>query len=309
MRISFGMQTSEALLTLNDKQEQINQLSQQISSGVKLSSPADDPYSWAQAMNVKQGLRQYQSIMSNITYATGWEQTSNSALSQLSNLVSQAKQAAISATSGTGTDQSTALATQVDGILQQALNLANSQYGDQYIFAGAKTATAPFTIDNSTGAVTYNGDTGSISVRTDLSGVSSGPTVINQDGQQVFSYSSGGSTLNVLNEIWGLEHALKTGDTATISSKITTLGDAFNNINNETAINGDRLSALSTQKSAISIFQTNVQDELSNLQDTDIAAAATTLQQAQTAYDAALKVAGMLDNLNLASYFASSSTG
>src|SRR5271157_1903883 len=106
MRITLGMQTNQNLLTINDQQEQINQLSQQISSGVKLSSPSDDPYDWAQAMNINQGLQEYNSILSGINFATGWGNATGSALSQLSNLVSQAQQVAISAGSATGTSQS-----------------------------------------------------------------------------------------------------------------------------------------------------------------------------------------------------------
>jgi flagellin-like hook-associated protein FlgL len=48
-------------------------------------------------------------------------------------------------------------------------------------------------------------------------------------------------------------------------------------------------------------MQTNEKSTLSNLDDVDVASATTKLTQAQTAYQAALKVAGILDNLDLAS--------
>ena len=169
MRITMNMQKNETLLTLNDQQEQINQLSQEISSGVKLTSPSDDPSAWSQAMNVQQSLREYNSFLGGINFATGWDQATESALSQLSDLVSQAKQIAISASSANSTSQNAALASQLDGILQQAVTLANSQYGDQYIFGGTSTTTAPFSIDDSTGTVNYSGDSNSIKVKTSSS--------------------------------------------------------------------------------------------------------------------------------------------
>ncbi len=309
MRITMNMQKNETLLTLNDQQEQINQLSQEISSGVKLTSPSDDPSAWSQAMNVQQSLREYNSFLGGINFATGWDQATESALSQLSDLVSQAKQIAISASSANSTSQNAALASQLDGILQQAVTLANSQYGDQYIFGGTSTTTAPFSIDDSTGTVNYSGDSNSIKVKTSSSDASSGgSTVVNLTGDQVFSYSSGGSTLNVLQEIWGLKQAIQNGDSATISSKLTTLDDAFNHINNESTTIGSMLSELTTQQSAINAFQTNEQSTLSNLQDTDVASATIKLQQAQTAFQAALQVTSMLGNLNLATYLSGSST-
>jgi len=81
MRITLGMQTNQTLLTLNDQQEQINQLSQQISSGKTLSSPSDDPSDWARTMNINQGLQEYNSILSGISFGTGWGQATSSALS------------------------------------------------------------------------------------------------------------------------------------------------------------------------------------------------------------------------------------
>jgi flagellar hook-associated protein 3 FlgL len=307
MRISFNMQSGQTLQTLNDKQEQINTLSQELSTGVKLSTPADDPYSWAQSMNTKQGLREYDSILNNITFATGWQQTADSALTQISGLVSQAKQTAISALGASGTQKSTALATQLDGILQQTENLANSQYNGQYIFAGTLTGAAPFSIDASTGNYVYNGDAGTVNVRTDRSIVTNGgSTTINLTGSYALSYTAGGTTTNALQDIADLKKAILAGDTATISSKITSLDVAFNTVNNAAAVNGARLSALDTQKAAIGVFQTNDQGNLSNLQDTDIAGATTKLQQAQMAFQAALQVTSMLQKLNLASVLGAS---
>lgn len=308
MRISFTMLTSETLLNLNEKQEQIAQLSQEISSGDKLSSPSDDPYAWSQVMNVQQSLREYNSIVSGINFATGWGQATEAALSQLSNLVSQAGQVAISAVSATGSSQSAALASEVNGILQQAVTLANSQYGDQYIFAGTNTTTPPYSIDNSTGQVTCNGNSNYIQIRTATSGTPSGSTTVNLTGEDVFSYTSGGNSCNVLQEIWGLGQAIQQGNTSAIQSCQTTLNDALNSINNESAVNGNTLSDLSNQQSAISVIQTNLNSTLSNLQDTDLAAATTQLTQAQTAYQAALQVTGILENTNLASLLSTSST-
>jgi flagellin-like hook-associated protein FlgL len=124
---------------------------------------------------------------------------------------------------------------------------------------------------------------------------------VNLTGDDVFSFSSGGSTQNVLQAIWTLGNAIKTGDTATVSSSITTLNDAFNHINDELTTTGNQLSNLTAQQSAITAIQTNNQSTLSNLQDTDVAGATTKLTLVQTAFEAALKITSSLTSLNLAS--------
>ncbi len=295
------MSNGQTLLDLNNDQEQINQISQTIASEKQLSTPSDDPYTWAQSMNVQQVVRQYNSIQSNISFATGFGQTTSSALSQLSDLVSQAKQVAISATSANEPGAGSELASEVGGILQQALTDTNTQYNDQYVFAGA-----PISIDSSTGDVTYNGDSTPINVRTNIAGGSSGNTsTVNVTGSDLLTYTSGGTSCNVLNQIWQLKQALANGNTTAITNSITTLSDAFDHINEESAIVGTNLSELSTQSSAISSVLTTTQSELSNLQDTDMTQATTHLQQVQTAYQAALDVTEKLDSLNLASILTS----
>ncbi len=309
MRITLGMQTSESLLNINDQQEQITKLSQEISSVVTMSSASDDPYDWAQAMQVKQGLQEYNSILSGINFGTGWGNYTESTMSQLSSLVSEAHQIAISATSTNETNQGSTLAAQVGSILQQVVGLANSQYNGQYIFAGTSTSTAPYSIDESTGEVTGPTDSNPILIKTSTSdGSGYGSTAINLPGDNVFTFTSGGKTLNVMQELWNLQQALQNGDTSTISSEITTMNDAYNNIDNESGTYGTTQSDLTNQQTAINVILENEQGTLTNLEGTDIADATTKLSQAQTAYQAALQVTGILNNLNLASMLTGTST-
>lgn len=308
MRITFGMQTSETLINLNDQQEQITNLSQEISSGKQLLAPSDNPESWAQAMSASQTVREYNSFISNVNFATGWGQETESALTTLTGLLSQAKQVGIEANSASGAYSNSALAQQVSSILTQALSVANTQYEGQYIFAGAKTDTQPYSMDTS-GNVTYSGDTGSVQVKTSLNPASAsggGLTTVNINGQDVFG--TPGTANDVLNQIYQLQVAIQNNDSTAISNSTSAMGSAFDQVNAQLSNMGSMVSALSTQSTALSTMVTNEQGVLSNLQDTDMASAATKLSQAQTAYQAALQVTSLLDNLNLSSILTGSSS-
>jgi flagellar hook-associated protein 3 FlgL len=301
MRITFATQKDTALLSFNQNQDEINRLTTAISTGNKFTSPGDDPSSWSQSMDFRQGVREYDSILNNIDYATGWNQSTDSALNQVSNLISQAKQAAVEAEGPAGMNDPSALVSSLDGVIQQMLTAVNSQYGDQYIFSGtAGSTTPPFTLDDTTGVVTYSGDSGQINVRTDKGGT--GSFTVNLSGDQAFNFQSGGSTLNVIQEVWQLKQAISTGDTTTIEAKLGTLDTAFQYIGEQSVITGSRESTLAGQKSAIDAFKTDSQTRLSDLSDTDMADAITQLQQHKTAYQAALQVTGMMDNLSLLNY-------
>ncbi len=299
MRISFAIQKDNTLSWINKRQENVSRLSNAITSGTRLSSPADDPTSWARAFNVKQTLREYDSILGNLDFATGWNEATDSALNDISDLISQARQVGISASGPSGLDQSEALASQLDVIITQVVEALNSQYGDQYVFAGTATSSAPFSFDDSTGTLTYSGDSGQVKVRTDRG--SNGVSTVNLTGTDVTSFTSGGDALNIVQEVWELKQAVSTEDTNAITEKLNTLEDAFNSIASKTTTTGQRLSALETKQSAITSLQTVMKSRLSDLQDTDLADAITSLTQEQTAYQAALKVFSMTDSLNLAS--------
>lgn len=298
MRVSFAIQKETTLLSLNQKQENMMRLSDQISSGVRFSSPSDDPYSWAQSMDVKQGLREYDSILGNISYASGWNKATDSALNHISDFVSEARQAAISAQSPSSADHIDALVAQMDEIIKETVSGANAMYGDKYLFSGTETSTVPYTFNS--GTITYNGDSNRITVRTDRGGA--GSSDINQTGPEVMDFTSGGTTLNVVTEMWNLREAIRTGDAATITNKLGTLQDAFTSIGKQSTIVGTRLASYDNQTSAINSIKVNEKSTLSDLEDTDLTDAIVTLQQEQTAFQAALQVTGMMKDLHLTNY-------
>lgn len=273
-------------------------LSESISSGVRLSAASDDPAAWAKAMDLKQGSREYDSILGNIDFATGWNEATDSALTNVSDLIAQARDLGISSIGPDGVEEQQATAEGLDQILEELLSAANSQYGDQYIFAGTNTGTVPYSIDD-LGNVTYTGNSGSLGVKTDRSG---GTTTVNVAGPDVFEFESGGETLNIMQEIWELKKAVSTGDTNVISEKLTTLEDAETSVARQSSVAGTRLSSLENRKSSIKVIQSDMAGWLSTTQDTDYTEAITKYSQASLAYQAALQVTGKLEQLSLVNY-------
>ncbi len=302
MRISFTTEKDASLLWINQRKEDIANLTNSISSQKKMATPSDDPISWARAMDFKHGLGEYDSILGNMDFATGWDQATDSALGNVGELVSQARQCAISANSASGPEQRDALVSQLDGIIKNMISAANTQYGDQYVFAGSKYSATPYSIDDATGTVTYAGDDEAVKVRTSREPVATGAFTVNLTGNQAFTFTSGASTLNVINEVWKLKDAIRTGNSTNITTQLGTLIQASDAISKQSSIIGSRLSSVEQQKSAITLIKTNTQSNLSDVDDVDLPDAITKLQQHTAAFEAALKVTGLTANLNLASY-------
>jgi flagellin-like hook-associated protein FlgL len=106
----------------------------------------------------------------------------------------------------------------------------------------------------------------------------------------------------VIHEVWELKQAISTGNTAAIGAKLGTLDTAFQSIGQQSVVTGSREATLNGQKTAITVFKTDGQTRLSDIAETDMAEALTQLQQHRTAYQAALQVTGMMDNISLLNY-------
>ncbi|MGA2602433.1 MAG: hypothetical protein ABSH09_36175, partial [Bryobacteraceae bacterium] len=143
--------TSQELLnSINITQQNISQAQAQISSGVKISQASDDPQAIGDLLTTRADIAQVTQVQSNLTSVQNEVQTADSSVQSAVQLL---QQASVLATQGANTlettDERTALATQVTGLLQQMVTISATQSGGQYIFSGDQTTSAPYEIDPS----------------------------------------------------------------------------------------------------------------------------------------------------------------
>ncbi|MBN3829334.1 flagellar hook-associated protein 3 [Burkholderia sp. Ac-20384] len=166
MRISTTQFYQMNVASMNDQQAQLSQLYQQISSGVSLSTPADNPLGAAQAVQLSMTSATLSQYSANQNTALSSLQAEDQSLISVSSLLNSIHTVVIRAGDGSLSDSDRAAsATQLQGYRDQLLTLANSTDGaGNYLYAGFKTATAPFS-NAPGGGVTYSGDTGSRQVQ------------------------------------------------------------------------------------------------------------------------------------------------
>lgn len=161
MRISSGMIYDAGINSMNTLTDSLLHTQQQVSSGRRILTPADDPVAAASALGVTQASNinaQYALNQNNATSTLGLEATQ---LSSAGNLLTQAKQLAVQAGNATlNSSDRTTIATQLRAIFDQMLGIANAQDSSgQYLFSGNKGNTQAFSGTVETG-VSYNGDSG-----------------------------------------------------------------------------------------------------------------------------------------------------
>ena len=129
--------------------EQITQLTNEVSSGLKISQPSDDPGDMVTLMNIRSEIAANQQAANNLAPVLNNTQAAEQALQTAVNLVSQATNAATQgANSLTSVSQDQVLAQQVSNILQQLVGLANTQVNGQFIFSGDQPQSASYTLNS-----------------------------------------------------------------------------------------------------------------------------------------------------------------
>lgn len=160
MRISTNTVYEQGITTLLQQQESLLRSQQQVATGRRILTPADDPVAAARALDVSQAQSANSQFAVNRNSARSSLGLEESALQSLTNLIQDVRTAAISAGNPVlSNNDRAALAAELRGRLDQLTGLANSTDGSgQYLFSGYQGNTKPFTL-TATGAQ-YSGDQG-----------------------------------------------------------------------------------------------------------------------------------------------------
>jgi flagellar hook-associated protein 3 FlgL len=165
---------------ISNSQSKWLQYGEQMSTGLRVNRPSDDPIAASQAVVLSQAQSQTSQYASARTFATQRISQEENTLSSVTTAIQSAQEKIVYAGNGTLSDDDRAsLATDLQGIRDQLMNLANSQDGNgRYMFAGYKTDSAPF--DATSGS--YTGGTTNVEQQVD----SSRTMVIGHTGDKIF---------------------------------------------------------------------------------------------------------------------------
>ncbi|WCM19687.1 flagellar hook-associated protein FlgL [Paraburkholderia bryophila] len=161
MRISSAQYFNMNVQTMSNQQAQLSQIYAEISSGVSLSTPSDNPLGAAQAVQLSSTATTLAQYTTNQTSALASMQQEDSTLGSVNTVLTTIHTLVLRAGDGSLTDSDRgALATQLTSLRSQLMTLANSTDPQgNYLFAGYQSGAQPYSTTAS-GAVTYSGDTG-----------------------------------------------------------------------------------------------------------------------------------------------------
>lgn len=158
MRISTSQIYSDNVATMGNLQTQIAQTQQQVSSGIRIQNPADDPAAAGRAVELSLSDTANTQYNANRGAALNMLSLSEGILQSVTSLLTSVRTVAVNAGNGTFVQSDRrALATELQNRLDELVGLANSTDGaGNYLFSGAQGRTQPFV--NTAAGVQYQGD-------------------------------------------------------------------------------------------------------------------------------------------------------
>lgn len=308
MRISSSVFYASSVNGMMDQQSAISRLSQQLTTGNKLLSAADDPVATSQVMTLNDQVAQSTQYATNLQNVSQIQSEESTVLSQLQTDLASA-QKVLTGLGGTQNSTTNAsAATMLNGLYKDITSLANYQDSNgNYIFAGLLKGTAPYSQTS-----VYNGTppqtSGATTAAAGISGtrqiqIANGQSIqANDDLSQVMQAGTPQDLLQALDQAaYDLKNNtanVQTSSTAAYSTVSTALG----NLRNLQASLAARQQQVKNQQTFNQQLVNNNQDTLSNLTQVDQAAAIVELQQRQTSLQAAESAFSQISKLSVFNY-------
>jgi flagellar hook-associated protein 3 FlgL len=161
MRVSTLQSFNKGLNSILDNQTQVNKTQQQVSTGRRVLTPADDPIAATKILQLQQDAALREQFGKNMTGAEGRLTLEETQLAGITDNLTRLKELTVKAGDGSQTiGDRQAIAAEVREILGATVDLMNSKdAGGEYLFGGFKGATLPFQ-QNENGRYDYAGDEG-----------------------------------------------------------------------------------------------------------------------------------------------------
>jgi flagellar hook-associated protein 3 FlgL len=284
MRVTQRMIMDNAVQYMTSNLEKLQEYQEKVASGKEFQRVSDNPSGATTALNLRSTLATSQTYLDTADLTDGWMTATDDALSQILDIAKRAIDLTRQGVSDTeGDTQREAYATELNTLLEQAIDVANTTHLGNYIFAGFKTTTTPFSLDDNNGdgegdTMIYHGDNG-VMLR------ALGPSLTlsqNIDGEATFK--------DLVAAIVNARDALRTNQSDTIQDAVDVLENALQIVNTASTTNGARLSQTRVIAQRLETTQVELQKLLSEKEDVNMAEAVSTFTYQQTVYQAVLEV-------------------
>jgi flagellar hook-associated protein 3 FlgL len=291
MRVTNKMTSELVTRDLYRAQQLLLDAQVRVSTGKRINKPSDDPIGMGKVLDYRKILSKIEQYNENISYGKNQLEFTSTILDEIETLLNDAQEWALKYSTGSDISASAAQ-NEVAAIYDHIMDLANTKIENNYIFAGHETNTIPFTKDASYNA-TYAGDDGDVNVLV-------GDNVqvkINATGTDIFY---GGA--DVFSSLKNVIDAIAAGDPTAAYAEVANLQSAIDQAQNVSTENSIYYGRLDASENFLVKYKSNIEDMLTDIENTDPAQAIIEMQLQETAYTTCLETASRIIQSSLVDF-------
>ena len=272
---------------LSRAQGALGESRQQLATGLRITSPSDDPTGFAQARALGRHSDRLGQYGRAIDAAALWNDRTQAELDALGEVFSQANEVGLRAANGVvDADQ---LADQIEGLRDEAVARLRSEVNGEYLFAGNETRTAPL---DEAGALAP-GDFSGRRTRE----VAPGQTVaVNAVGALAVDGVAAPDRLQALAD------AVRAGDAEAVRAQLSGIREGVDHYARLGGQSGGVSRRLSAARAAVEAEAIVTDERRAQIEEVDVAQAYGQLTRRQTALEAALRATATVAQTSLLDY-------
>jgi len=311
MRVTFNSFPDTLLGRLQSLGSEQNKALTQLSTGQRIAAPSDDAPAMQRILNLRVEKKQNQQYHRNSTDGLEVSKVTFSSLEQIKDLLVRASELSANVSGATSEQEFKAKASEIDQLIQQGLNVANTKLRGSYLLAGEASGAsdAPFVIasQNSKGQISQ------IDYRYPIAdqGDDANPQMHIGEDTKISAFTTpreNRQVADLLNKMIAMRNAMTDTPTAPATKSSSVLG-----LRDDLAEKEDQiLSALSragtiqyrleTAMKDLEVRYEGTEKLISTDADIDFAEATVRLNRAQMAYQAAIQSGARIQSNSLLDY-------
>lgn len=297
MRIATNSASEAVLTQLTKLSLRQAQLQTQAATGQRIFQPEDDPAAVGRILGLETERRQIVQFQSNATRALEISQSSYAGINEMKKISDRAGELVTLGAGASSPDAFRAYAKEVNQLIEQAVQIGNTKFRNDYLFSGTAVTTQPYDDSNRDASgnllsVSYAGNTSQGTVQlSENSSIAPGTSNATNTGMQDF-----------ITNLIALRDALNSGDSATVSGVQPSLEASENLLVNSLSEHGAIELRIEVNKKQQEARAQNIETLVAKDADADLASTIVRLSQTSTAYEAALSSATKILKMSLLDY-------
>jgi flagellar hook-associated protein 3 FlgL len=296
MRVTFNSIREDALGAMGREMAKQARLQNQISSGQKISQANEDPLAAQKILSLQSTSAQAQQFHRNAGYALDISKASYNAVDAVRQTSDRAGEIAAGISGLTTPDGFETYATEVNGLIEQAVSAMNRQFDGKYLLGGTKTDTAPY-------VSTRDGSGNVTSVA--YAGAAQGAAFQISEGVAISPYTDGasnGDMRDFVNNLVALRDALESGSATAVNAQRSALQSSEEAVLNTLGRLGAQQGRIERSQEAASNTYDEASARIGAYNGVDLSQAIVELTQSQTAYQAAIQATAKIAANSLLDY-------